>query len=256
MHGDNTGGMIGQGESHIANEALLLCVRIPKSGSTSLDGMLSASGRTVIDIPTLEDFDGKVSRFQRLRFQRTLRRNLLRAFGTPSVQGAFDAVNARARRGDIISGGHNLFPTLSAGLTLPMKMIVLMRDPYARALSEYNYARQSFNKKRFGPRIDKGILPKLAGKWDFAGFLDGLLEYGDAYSSLASRLIGWNGQADLAAYFGEHVLHAGIIEGREAFARGGFRRSLVFRSNFRMRIERATPAAMILALRRAPRSRV
>lgn len=73
------------------SDYLLLCVRIPKSGSTNLDAAvrLALPGRRSFYLPNTVDLDGRVSSFQRFRLHRGQMRNLLAHYRSPRLAGAF-----------------------------------------------------------------------------------------------------------------------------------------------------------------------
>jgi hypothetical protein len=201
---------------------LCVCVRIPKSGSTSLHFLLEAAfaGRQTFYVPHTLNLDGRVSRFQDLRFLRSRARHLIARYRTASIGKAFGIIAARARDGDLINGGHIDFPSVQKHLPRDAKLITVFREPAARSLSEYNYCRQHY--LRGGPlkRLDSGMRHKAAGRYSFDGFLDFLIENRDSYSNIAARYIGWDGEERLDSFFAEHVFHSGVLEDSESFERG------------------------------------
>jgi Sulfotransferase domain len=213
IHAQRTGGGV---------DAVLVCVRIPKSGSESLVELVRTAfaDRRVFYLPDTQDADGQLSAFQRLRFLRSRWRNLLSHYRAFDMRDAYDIIEQQARTGDVIAGGHIDFASARANIGLPLKMITLFRDPVHRSFSEYNYARQVYLKRNVSRRFTAALMPKVAGTRDFDGFLDFMDEHKSVYGNLASRYIGWNGGDDLGAYFAHNVFHAGILEERERFARG------------------------------------
>jgi hypothetical protein len=201
---------------------ICVSVRIPKSGSSSLSRLLGdafAGRRTFFMYDTLNPDIG-MSRLQAMRYRRSQARNLFRRYRTGDVETVFAKISAEAANGDLIDGGHMDFASVQANVSRPLKMITLMRDPVARSRSEYNYARQSFSNRNIFNRWDTGVLPKVAGRRDFDGFLDFLLAHRDRYGNIASRFIGWDGTSDLAALFEANVFHAGVLEESARFAAG------------------------------------
>lgn len=199
-----------------------VCVRIPKCGSTSLTNSLKAAfaGRNVFHLPHTVDFEGEVSRFQRLRFRRSQARSLRVHYQTTDILEACRAIGRLAADGDLISGGHIDFPSVRAHVGRPVKMITLLREPLARCRSEYNYCRQAYQKKAAISRFDMTIKHRMAGRFSFAGYLDFLLDHAEIYGNLAARYIGWNGREPLEDYFSHHVFHAGVLEDSLGFTQG------------------------------------
>ena len=201
---------------------ICVSVRVPKSGSSSLSRLLAdafAGHRTFYLYDTF-NADILASAFQRMRYRRSLARNLFRRYGTADQAKVYETILKEAMNGDLIDGGHIDFLSVTANVKRPLKQITLLRDPVERSRSEYNYALQSARSKNFFSRIDTGLMPKAAHTRDFDGFLDFLLEYRDAYNNLACRYIGWNGTDDLGDYFARNVFHAGVLEESDRFAAG------------------------------------
>lgn len=201
---------------------ITVSVRVPKSGSESLRALLAQafSGQRTFFLPNTRDPDGELSWLQRLRGIRSRRKNLFRHYRIAGFARAYARITCEAQNGDLIDGGHIDFPSVSANITRPLKIITLLRDPYERSRSEYNYARASYFKKPAWRRIDAGIMPKAAARYTFDGFLDYLIERRMQYENIASRYVGWDGTQDLATYFARHVFHGGVLEEAEKFVHG------------------------------------
>ncbi len=195
-------------------------VRVPKSGSSSLSRILADAfaGARIFYLYNTLDPDSTISALQRWRYRRSLTRNLRRRYRTRDLAKVYAKISTEAANGDLIDGGHIDFATVRARVNRPLKMITLLRDPVERVRSEYNYARQAMGTKNIFNRFDAGVMPKIASRNDFSGFLDFLFEHREAYGNLASRYIGWNGKEDLAGYFARNVFHAGVLEDSERFA--------------------------------------
>lgn len=199
--------------------AVLLNVRIPKTGSESVSEMLSAAflPEHRFYLPNTLDFDGRVSRYQRRRFIRRQRWNLRRAYKTDSMAVAIELVAARAEAGDLIDGGHIDFGAVVARIP-HLKMITMLRDPVLRSLSEYNYARQTYIVRNPLRRLTAPTLPKICGTRGFDGYLDFLIENSDVYANFAAQYVGWNGAQSISSFFEKNVFHAGVLEHNREFA--------------------------------------
>jgi hypothetical protein len=99
-------------------------------------------------------------------------------------------------------------------------MITLLREPAQRSLSEYNYARQVYERRHPVRRLTVALISKMAGTRDYDGFLDFMEEHRDVYGDISSRYIGWDGAENLSSYFARSVFHAGVLEERDRFAQG------------------------------------
>jgi hypothetical protein len=197
-------------------------IRVPKSGSDSLAKLLTMAfdGRWTFYLPSLDDRDGEISRLQRIRFRRSQAKNLMARYRSPFLSAAFAAINARARNGDLIAGGHIGFPGVKAVIHHPLKMIALLRDPVRRVISEYNYSRAIYESRNAVRRLTVATLPAVAGRYDFDGYLDFIAEHQAIYGDPACRYTGWNGSEDLAAFCARDVFHIGVLEQRQHFADG------------------------------------
>lgn len=202
-------------------DSLFLCIRVPKSGSQSLMRGLAASfaRQRVFYVPNTLDPDSRVSRMQRLRFLRARFQNLSRHYGTVSMRALWARIDRDALAGDLLMGGHVDFRTVSANIPRPLKIITLLREPIARARSEYDYMRRGYARKPLLSRFDASILHKRAGRLDFDSFLDFLFAHRAIYGDIASQYLGWTGTDNLAGFFANHVFHCGVLERSEDFAR-------------------------------------
>src|SRR5215469_918679 len=202
--------------------SLFLCIRLPKSGSQSLvRGLTDAfAGQRIFYVPNTLDPDSRVSRLQRLRFLRARFQNLSRHYGTVSMRAVWARVDRDSQPGDLLMGGHVDLRTASANLRRPLKVITLLREPIARAHSEYDYMRRGYARKARLSRFDASVLHKRAGRLDFNSYLDFLFAHRAIYGDIASQYLGWNGTDDLAEFFARHVFHCGVLERSEDFAQG------------------------------------
>jgi hypothetical protein len=205
----------------VAENSLFLCVRVPKSGSQSLTRGLEAAfaGKRVFYVPNTLDPDSQVSRLQRLRFVRARFQNLSRHYGTVSMRAVWARIEREAAPGDLLMGGHVDFRTASANLRRPLKIFTLLREPIARARSEYDYMRRAYTRKQWLNRFDASVLHKRAGRLDFDSYLDFLFAHRAIYGDIATQYLGWNGRGDPAEFFARNVFHCGVLERSDDFAR-------------------------------------
>jgi hypothetical protein len=200
---------------------LLLCLRVPKSGSTSLELALrlALTQRRVFYLPNTLDLDGRISRFQQLRFRRTQMRNLMARYRLPHLGGAFAHIERNSVPGDLLCGGQIDFRTAQGGLTKDVKIITILRNPYDRCRSEYHYARRNHFRKSPLSRLDSGILPRIAAASDFDGYVGFLNDRRHVYGDIAAHYLGVTRWTDLGRFFHRHVFHAGVLEHVGPFAR-------------------------------------
>ena len=89
---------------------------------------------------------------------------------------AFEIIASNASDGDLINGGHIDFPSVRKSIQRKSKIITLLREPAARCRSEYEYCRNAYLRSNPLRRIDSSARNKAAGKYNFDGFLDFLLD--------------------------------------------------------------------------------
>ena len=200
----------------------MFCIRVPKSGSSSLRQLLDAAFAVhrVFEVPKLTELDASLSRFQAWRLRRSQRRVTRRLYGQSDLARAIALINREAKPGDLIGGGHFSYPEIQRLIHQPGRIITLLRDPVARAVSDYNFAREGYLRRLPWRRFDSGLSAKMAGRYSLEGYLDWLLEHADVYGNIASTFLGWDGAQPLAAFFADHVFHAGVLERKERFAAG------------------------------------
>jgi hypothetical protein len=201
---------------------VLVCIRIPKSASTSLDQALAGAfaDRRTFFMPDTLRLKGEVSPLEKLRALRARSGKLKAHYGSTRLDRAIEVINAEARPGDLISGDHFDFGFVRQVLPMGLRMITLLRDPTERCLSEYDYARRNHLKRDIFKRMDAKPQAKAAARYSFVGYLDWLLEHRGTYGDLASLCVGWDGREPLGAYCSANVFHAGVLEDREAFSKG------------------------------------
>jgi hypothetical protein len=199
--------------------ALLACIRVPKSGSKSLSRTLEQAfaDRTRFYLPDTLRREALISRWQAVRLWRSQAQNLGRHWGVTSLDAALAKIDAAATPGDLLIGGHFDQPTAQAGLSLPVKSIVLLREPGERARSDYNYARQGFLKKKPWQRFDAHLTAQAAGRYGFEGFLDYQLEHPRVFGDLACAFLGWRAGEPMTRCR-ETIWCWGVLERAGAFA--------------------------------------
>jgi hypothetical protein len=205
-----------------ADIPLLLSIRVPKSGSASLmRGLADAfAGRRIFYLPNTLDPDSKVSPLQKIRFLRARAQNLFRHYRSINMQSVWSRINRDAGPGDLLMGGHADFRSVRAHIAQPLKIITLLREPIARACSEYDYMRRSQLRKPPLRRFDSSVLHKAAGRYDFDSYLDHLFDRRHAYGDIACQYLGWDGSEEISEFFAQHVFHCGVLERSIDFAEG------------------------------------
>jgi hypothetical protein len=204
-----------------AEEPLILVVRVPKSGSKSLSRLAAEAfeGRPQHYVPDTMRREALISRWQALRLWRSQTQNLSKRYGVASLPRALARIDAAAGPGDLLIGGHADYATLRDGLSRPVRFVTLLREPGERARSDYNYARAGYLRRKPWQRFDSHIAAKIAGRFDFEGFLSCQLEHPQAFADLACAYVGWTAGTDLEAHLAASLWDWGVLEQSEAFAK-------------------------------------
>lgn len=202
-----------------ADQAILACIRVPKSGSKSLSRIVGEAfpDRPAFYLPDTLRREALISRWQGFRQWRSQAQNLSKHCGVLSLDAALARIDAAAKAGDLLVGGHFDQPTAQAGLSRPVRSIVLLRDPADRARSDYNYARQGFLRKKPWQRFDAHLTAQAAGRYGFEGFLDYQLEHPDVFADLACAYVGWRKETALETVL-PTIFCWGVLEQSQAFA--------------------------------------
>jgi hypothetical protein len=202
-----------------ADQALLACIRVPKSGSKSLSKIVAEAfpNRASFYLPDTLRREARISRWQAFRLWRSQAQNLSKHWGVLSLDKALAKIDAAAAPGDLLIGGHFDQPTVAAGLSRPVRSIVLLRDPADRARSDDNYARQGFLKKKPWQRFDAHLTAQAAGRYGFEGFLDYQLEHPEVFADLACAFLGWREGTGIETVL-PTIVCWGVLEQADAFA--------------------------------------
>lgn len=202
-------------------EPLILVVRVPKSGSKSLMRLAAEAfeDRPQHYVPDTLRREALISRWQAFRLQRSQTQNLMKRYGVTALGEALARIDGAARPGDLLVGGHADYATMRESLSKPVRFFTLLREPGERARSDYNYARAGYLRRKPWQRFDSHIAAKIAGRFDFEGFLSYQLEHPEAFADIASAYVGWAPGADLEAHLAASLWEWGVLEDNEAFAR-------------------------------------
>ena len=205
----------------MSEKSLIGIVRIPKCGSVSLTQMVRQAfdGRRFFDLPTALVSDMGDSPMQRLRARRSQMRHLLSTYRTGSLAKAIDLIERDGSDGDIVGGGHIDHATF-ARFESPVRYVVLFREPVERFVSEYNYSRAGYFRKKPWLRFDASIKAKLAAKYSLEGYAQALAERSEMFANIAAQYMGIASTADIAPRFDEHVFQAGVLEDLDSFRTG------------------------------------
>lgn len=171
------------------------------------------------DMPTPPSAHVAYPLIERLRLARRRKRLLWRNFQTLSLDRAWQDVAERARAGDIVTGHIRFGDPMLPGWRL--NYITCVRDPVARVLSDYNYARLGYQKRGFLRRLYHHGQLMAAGRYDFSGYLAFLDDHRDEMGDrIAGYVMGSHIHSDPAAFIRDNYFHIGVLERLDQFCTG------------------------------------
>lgn len=202
------------------DKSILILVRIPKSGSTSVSLMVRKPflvERTLAMGPSINP-DADLSALQNFRIGIKTLKKRTKKYGAITVAQMQRAIQAREKGLDLITGHiHYGFVKLK---TKQPRHITVLRDPFSRAQSDYFYAKQRMVKKT-GRNYYQSKRLKIAAAQDFESYLSFLAEHEKSYANSASRFI--IGESDFEAAFDcleKGFFHYGLLENLPQFIDG------------------------------------
>lgn len=195
------------------NKSLYAVIRVPKSGSSSLQQIVRQAYPEAAFHALPHSFfgDWRVGALDRIRFVRQEKRTLMRRHRTLSLDKALRRIDEESRDGDIVGGGHVSLATFSR-LKTPVKVITLLRDPAARLLSEYNYSHNQYHKRFILNRIDTSFSKKMASKHDLDRYVSIMLEHKDQIGNIACQLLDIQEASQIRDRLSDDLFHFGILE--------------------------------------------
>lgn len=196
-------------------------VRVPKSGSTTLGHVMKAAlpDAQVFHLPHDKIGKWNTSRIQGLRFLRAQKKALFGRYGSFSLDRVMARIEANARDGDLIAGGHVMLTTFKR-LKLETRVVTLLRDPVSRFLSQYNYARRNYQRKPSYLRFDSSFLERQAGTLSIDDFAAAMEEHADVLGNHASRMLGITDPQAIPETLQRELFHFGVLEAMPVFLQG------------------------------------
>ena len=205
----------------MASKTVHVLVRVPKSGSTSLQSIAASAlpQARVFETPeTRRTISPGVTPYEHWRSRRRRWRHFMKAYGAWTEAGFWRGVNSDASDGDIVAGhlcyGEPQLPDFD------LRYITLLRDPRERMLSSFNYDRVGFKRRRGWRRsLITGQL-EASGK-TFEHYLEHVADpERRAVQPASLYVLGDEDPADDLAFLKERYFHFGVLDELDLFARG------------------------------------
>ena len=208
----------------MSEDRLFVLIRVPKSGSTTLDKMVVGAFPENRFFPAPETHrtaHADVTPYERFRHWRRRWRFIHKHTGALTEQGMWRVFAERAKHNDTITGHIRYGEPQLPGFRLDY--ITLLRDPRDRALSSYNYDRQGYLKRPAWRRAYSGGQLKASGK-SFLDYLHYLADQGRSSTLPAVEFVmgdAWQGGTageDPFAFLKERYFHWGVLDRLDVFA--------------------------------------
>ncbi len=198
---------------------LYVVVRVPKSGSTSLQRMVrdALPGAKIFSLPDEQKLGLRWNLDATIANGLTIWRRLVLPYGRLTLGGALEKIARTARRGDILDGH------VSADrIELPgwrQRRITLLRAPVDRLYSEYNYARRGYEKFSRWRKATNFGHRRVAAKGSFEDYVAWVYERRAQYADSAARMVIGAAEIDRAeALLDEMYFQHGVVERMDLFA--------------------------------------
>jgi len=205
----------------MADKSAYVLVRVPKSGSTSLQSIAAAAlpDARVFETPeTRRTISAGVTPYETFRSRRRRWRHFMKAYGAWTEAGFWKGVNGEAKDGDIVAGhlcyGEPQLPDFG------LNYITLLRDPRERMLSSFNYDRVGF-KRRPGWRRAMATGQLQASGRTFEDYLNYIADpHRRAVQPATTYVLGDEDPADDLAFLTDRYFHFGVLDELDLFAKG------------------------------------
>ncbi len=203
----------------ITMEESYLIVRIPKSGSTSLETLVQSAfpEHKLITTPNLYTPDQDLSVIEKLRAIRKFSRRSLKEYGSPFESGMWRQILKQCKEANCIISGHIPFDRIPYPENF--KLITLLRHPLGRLISEFKWERHRYAKR--------GAIRKLYNKGrsyyanqSLSDYIYFLADHADLYGNTTTRyLTGSANHKDPASFVINRYWHFGLLEYSDIFSK-------------------------------------
>ncbi len=163
-------------------------IRIPKSGSTSLEAALTKAlgPKRTWKIPGAIGPDSQVSIIEKIRALRKTHRRMYKSYKTIRASRMWNIINRESVDGDILAGHLSINEFLITNAKI--KRITFLREPVAQFISGYRWLQAGYSKRGLLRSIyHSGRLYASSRSLDY--YIDFLLDHAPLFSNPATRFI-------------------------------------------------------------------
>ena len=207
-------------------------IRVPKCGSTSLAKMITKSMPnskvfyiSSAGIELAREENQNISFLEHFRLLKNTTRSIWKRHKCLTFDSVWYKTNKTIKENDIIHG-HLTIDAIRLD-TINRRLITVIRDPFDRMLSDYNYSRTSFNKKNFISQKYKNKI-YVAGNYSLEGYISYLRENQPLYGRYISRfVVGKDKIKDPTEFIENNYFSYGILERMDLFIEDFYKKSSI-----------------------------
>jgi hypothetical protein len=207
-------------------------IRVPKCGSTSLSKMFinSFPGSSNFSIYSsnyelMSEDRNKISFIEKFRILKNTYKRNWKNYKRLSFKSVWEKTNQSIIDGDIIHG-HLTIDSIRLK-NVNKRLITLIRDPYERMLSDYNYSKNSYkNKNSPLKKFNKRLY--VAANYSLEGYISYLKETQPIFGRYISRfVIGKESVSNNLEFMNENYFSYGLLERMDLFIEDFYKKTNV-----------------------------
>jgi hypothetical protein len=220
---------------------IYVVIRVPKCGSSSLSEMFinafPKSNQFSISSSNydLMNEDGnKISSIEKLRILKNSYKRNMKNYKRLTFKSVWEKTNKSIMCGDIVHG-HFTIDSIKLK-NINKRLITLIRNPYERILSDYNYSRNSYANKNFSlKKFNKRLY--ASKNYSLEGYISYLKETQPMWGRQISRyVIGKESASNNLEFMNKHYFAYGLLDKIEIFIEDFYKKTNVRLRNNKVNI--------------------
>ena len=207
-------------------------IRVPKCGSTSLakmfiDSFPNSNNFSIYsaNYELMKEDGNQISFIEKCRILKNTQKRNWKNYKSLSFQSVWEKTNQSIKDGDIIHG-HLTIDSVRLQNT-NKRLITLIRDPYKRMLSDYNYSKNAYkNKKSPLKKYNKRLY--ISANYSLEGYISYLKETQPIFGRYISRfVIGKENVKDNLEFMNKNYFSNGLLEKIDLFIEDFYKKTNV-----------------------------
>lgn len=211
---------------------IYVVIRVPKCGSTSLARMFldSFPNSNYFSIYSsnyelMKENRHHIPLIEKLRILKNTHKRNWRNYKSLSFESVWEKTNQSIKDGDIIHG-HLTIDSIELENT-NKRLVTLIRDPYERMLSDYNYSKNSYRSKKSPiKRYNKRLY--VSANYSLEGYISYLKETQPVFGRYMSRfVIGKESVSNNLEFMNRNYFSYGLLERMDLFIEDFYKKTNV-----------------------------